>query len=115
MTAIPWDDDEAKTMRRNALQQFKRHDHDACETDDLVLDNCCACVLRGRNALSMAEGGGPNVSGWGRLYVEAGISIPKRWERTFLNEIASSNKAYALALRRSIITFGYPIFIADVN
>ena len=111
MTAIPWPDDEAKTMRHNALHQFKNHDHDACERDDLVLDNCCACALLGRNELTMDEGGGPNVSGWGRLYVEAGKPIYKRWQQAFKRECVSNIAQYTLALQRSIKTFGYPKFI----
>lgn len=113
MNAKPWLPKEAKELQWAAKRYFTRHEHSASERDEDVLDNCSACRIRGRKPLDETEGGGPNVAAWGRLYVEAGEPIPKKWQHAFQRELFSANRAYSEALYRSIVTFGYPRFVED--
>lgn len=99
----PWSEKEATHHRNTALQCFK-HDYDHGSKPDP--DNCGGCALRGLGT----EDGKPNYCGWARIYVEAGMAIPLAWEADFQAERHSSNKLYAAALERSIVTFGQPRF-----
>lgn len=65
-------------------------------------DNCSFC------ALTTGDEDGPNYAGWARLYIEAQRPMPSKWKAAFQRELDSNNRAYALALRRSIATFGEP-------
>lgn len=70
------------------------------KTERLHAGNCQHCELRKKN---------PNYSGWARIYVEAGIPVNKAQIPAFIDEINSDNEAYALALLRSVITYGLEI------
>lgn len=100
---IPWTPEEAKHHHNTAVQCF-RHDYDHGITPDP--DNCGGCAIRGLGT----EDGKPNYCGWARCYVEAGISMPLAWKADFEAELNSGNAPYALALKRSIATFGKPTF-----
>lgn len=106
MAAPKWNDLEAKKLHALALQCLKQHNHLHDCTEEIVLDNCGACALAGRNAKD-----GPNYISWARIYVEARKPIPKKWKQAFERECFSEMQSYASALRKSIQTFGYPKFV----
>lgn len=107
MSAPKWSNDEAKKLRDLAKQVLRKHNHLLDCVDADTLDNCGACAISGRNELTE---GGPNYSGWARVYVEAGVAIPRKWKEAFERECFSSNHQYTQALRQSIATFGFPKF-----
>jgi hypothetical protein len=104
--AKPWSADESRqhsnTARHILLETHYAPDH-ARNPDP---DNCAACAIR------MGGAEGPNYAGWARIYIEAKKPIPGKWRGAFERELASDNKAYANALRRSIATFGGPHFMS---
>lgn len=67
-------------------------------------ENCGPCELR-----STHRGQGPNYSGWARIYVQAGRTIPKIIAKAFIKELESDNKAYANALKADIAYYGLTI------
>jgi hypothetical protein len=98
-----WPADEAAKLQATARRLFSKHDYQHQGVD---VDNCGLCAL--------THGGtGPNCAGWDRVYVEDGHHIPRRWQVAFDRELASDNRAYAGALRRSIATFGEPKFESE--
>ena len=100
-----WSPDEARRIQNIARAIFlERCSHDRSR---LEVDNCGKC------ALTHGDEDGPNYAGWARLYIEAGRVIPEQWRDAFQRELDSDNKAYANALRRSIATFGEPVFAAS--
>ena len=100
----PWNATEAAHYRATARQCFQ-HSYDHGSTPDP--DNCGGCAIRGLGT----EDGKPNYAGWARCYVESGQPIPKGWKADFNAELRSENTAYAMALKRSIETFGMPIYL----
>lgn len=109
----PWSDDKAREYAGMASRCLFQHDHNASDRDPLTRENCGACVLGGYRPRGGwgdeeldAKGAGPNYSGWARVYVEARASIPRKWRDAFQRERDSENRGYAIALERSIATFG---------
>lgn len=102
----PWSESDARRWSTIAQAMFGnscRHGRSKLE-----VENC------GRCALTSGDEDGPNYAGWARLYVEARKAVPEKWRTAFARELASDNKAYATALRRSIASFGEPIWVASV-
>lgn len=93
--AEPWNTTEAEHYKRTAMQCL-RHDYNHTKADPL---NCGGCALR------IGNGSGPNYAGWQRVYVEAGLVIPRKWKRAFYSAFTGRNQAFALALARSCKTF----------
>jgi hypothetical protein len=97
-----WTAPEARQHKATAqrlLGEGHSYRHTGVDTD-----NCGFCAL--------THGGldGPNYAGWARIYIEAGKAMPEKWRGAFERELASDNHHYAVALRRSIATFGGPKF-----
>lgn len=102
MNLKPWSHEEARTIAMSAHRTFYgTHHHASAKSID-----CSTCCLNGNCAINYKGTKSPNFAGWGRIYVEAGVPIPKRFARAFANELASDNDAYRTALLRSIATFG---------
>jgi hypothetical protein len=89
--------EQERSQLYNRASQCFRH-YEGCRLKDP--DNCSGCALR--------TGGeeGPNYAGWARVYIEAGVRIPRKWKAAFLRELRSPNLAYAEALLESIGEFG---------
>jgi len=106
----PWDDATAGQHARSArgvfVHQHTDDDWFDAETEQIVRENCSACVLRGYG--ETREGGTlqPNHASWARLYVENRRPIPERYRAGFVAEMNSDNTAYAEALARSVAYFG---------
>jgi len=98
----PWPAAEARFHQGTAKRMFSEgHSYTHRGVD---ADNCGYC------ALTHGGSDGPNYAGWARIYVEAQRPIPSKWRAAFMDELNSDNKAYAHALRRSMMTFGKPTF-----
>lgn len=96
----PWSEAEARNFGAIARRFFTEghaYEHSGVDTD-----NCGFC------ALTHGDADGPNYAGWARLYIEAKRPIPAKWKDAFQRELDSDNRAYAEALKRSIVTFGGP-------
>lgn len=115
MNSLVWTPLEASDLQATATQCFKRHGHEPDVQDPDVRENCMACALAGYNHLPDSEGSGPNVAGWARMYIEAGVQIPVQWKRAFQRERFSPNRPYAEALTRSLNTFGHPGYARVAN
>ena len=72
--------------------------------------NCQHCCLRGDGLANTADEKGlePNYAGWARLYVQAGRTIPKRFQAAFekVRSYQVENDAYSKALEEDIDEFG---------
>lgn len=82
--------------------------------DRMHAGNCQHCSLRGEGLQGTADGKGlePNYSGWHRLYVQAGRTIPARFSCAFvdaLNLETATNLPYVDALIEDIKYFGAQI------
>lgn len=99
----PWDAKEKAHYHNTAAGCFQ-HSYKHTKPDP---DNCCSCAL----ITGKDDEDGPNVAGWARIYVEAGVPIPATWKAAFSRELNSTNSLYAAALARSIATFGQPRFV----
>lgn len=78
-------------------------------SDPYHAGNCGACCLRGdyKGGTEDGKGRAPNYSGWARLYVQAGRTIPVRFARAFAEELGrTDNYSYVAALRDDIEYFG---------
>lgn len=91
--------------RDSALYLFRRHDHNKSDHTPLTRENCGACALNGYHPKG-ERSDFINYAGWARVYVEAGKFIPAKLRYAFLAELASSNRAYADALKQDIRDFG---------
>lgn len=77
-------------------------------------ESCGACALKGytsRHTLIDNDGkrlDRPNYAGWARVYVQAGIPIPKKWKKAFEEEASDQydNQEYSQALREDIKYYG---------
>jgi hypothetical protein len=80
-------------------------------TDRYHGGNCQHCCLRGDGLANTADEKGlePNYSGWARIYVQAGRTIPARFAAAFEKEKQSDNKLYAEALADDIAHYGVTI------
>lgn len=94
--AEAWNETEATHYRQTAMQCL-RHDYEHKNPDPL---NCGGCALR------QGDSQGPNYAGWQRIYVEAGLVVPRKWKRAFFRAFNADNQRYADALARSCKTFG---------
>jgi len=100
--------DEFHNNQRIAWQLFSRHDHNRHETSQEVRENCGACTLAGYHPKGERRDF-INYAGWARVYIQAGRFIPKNIRFAFLAELASSNRAYADALKQDIRDYGINI------
>lgn len=104
-----WDEAKAKTLKGQA-RGLMRHDHEWTWSfegeEEMTRDSCGACALAGYG--ESAEDGPlePNYGGWARVYVEAGVAIPKRYREAFEATRQGDNLLYAEGLERDIATFG---------
>jgi hypothetical protein len=98
------DQKEFHQKQTNARAQFTRHDH-APTNDPDVRSNCSACTLAGYHPKGERRDF-INNAGWARVYIQAGKFIPSNLHMAFLAELASTNRAYADALRQDINDFG---------
>lgn len=99
--------DEFRQKQLTALQLFSRHDHSPTNDPD-VRENCGACTLAGYHPKGERRDF-INYAGWARVYIQAGRFIPVNLRYAFLAELASSNRAYADALKQDIRDFGINI------
>ena len=98
------DQKEYQQKRANAWAQFTRHHH-APTNDPDTRGSCSACTLAGYHPKGERRDF-INNAGWARVYIQAGKYIPKNVRYQFLAELASSNRAYADALKQDIKDFG---------
>lgn len=96
--------DEFRKTKELAQSLFTRHDHPSTNDPD-TRENCGACTLGGYHPKGERRDF-INYAGWARVYVQAGKFIPKNLHYAFLAELASSNRAYAEALKQDIKDFG---------
>ncbi len=117
----PWPTDERRHLEQTAGQCLYSHGlggppycgdtaKERRDDENLCRANCGACVLGGYHDLDDDEHDrrdGPNYSGWARIYVEAGRTIPRKWKAAFLRELdRTDNALYLAALVRDIQTWG---------
>jgi len=95
---------EHEQKRLIALRCLTHHDHTG-KADSLTRENCDACVLNGYHPKGERKDF-INYAGWARLYIQAGKVIPSNLQFAFLAELASSNRAYAEALKQDIREYG---------
>jgi len=91
-----------------AISLLSRHDHDGTGTA-LERQNCGACVLNGYGDKKLMLEGlpcQPNYSGWARVYVQAGKTIPEKYREAFILELTSENARYREALLQDIKSNG---------
>ena len=78
--------------------------------DRMHAGNCQHCALRGVGKQGTADGKGlePNYAGWARIYVQAGKTIPKRFQEAFekVRSYQVDNDAYSEALEEDIAKYG---------
>ena len=84
---------------------FRRHDHNLSDTSPETRENCGACILGGYHPKGERRDF-INYAGWARVYIQAGKFIPQNLHYAFLAELASSNRAYAEALKQDIKDYG---------
>lgn len=109
---------EARKMRDTARAILHDPQHPANhhgDYDQLSVTSCSFCVLHGIAGAMYPDDEhdatkGPNYSGWERLYVQAGVTIPDAWRPAFAwwltSEGMDENASYAAALARDVATFG---------
>lgn len=109
----PWSPDEAKQHAASAREAMRGdrehrigHPGDTGDALRIVRENCSACVLAGYGEDDDDGPLSPNYGAWARIYVESGTPIPARYRAAFEAELHDENAAYAVALARSVLTFG---------
>lgn len=88
-----------------AQRCLTRHDHNLSDRSPEVREDCGACCLNGYHPKGERKDF-INYAGWARLYIQSGKFIPKHLRYAFLAELASSNRAYADALKQDIKEYG---------
>lgn len=88
-----------------ALHLLNRHDHIGLGRTE-ERENCGACVLNGYGEKKNGEPIAPNYSGWARIYVQAGKTIPAKYWNGFQKELSSANKLYVKALMEDCKHYG---------
>lgn len=93
-----------KKQKGASMSEFK---HDPKHKSGTDTDNCGACALE--NPVDIDGKIGINYSGWPLSYLQSGRSIPKEFMGYLLDELNSSNLAYAKNLETQLIAHGYNI------
>lgn len=91
----PWYSSEAMKLRNTA--RYLMNDHGPHD-DQLARDNCGACAL-----------GRFDYAGWLRVYVEAGLPVPRDRFVEELERARTENELYYRAILRDIVTFGITV------
>jgi len=101
--ADPWAPIDARVLTRQARYLLSNHgaQHDEA-TDEVVRENCGACVLAGFGATD----DGPNYAGWERIYAQSYEPVPAPWRAAFFAALDHENRCYADAFARDLATFG---------
>jgi hypothetical protein len=116
----PWPLEQARKDRATARAILFDPNHVAEHHGDwseLSVTSCGTCELNGTRAAMFPsdpsehdDSQGPNYSGWERLYVQAGATIPDAWRESFARwltpEGEAENSRYAECLGRDIATHG---------
>lgn len=84
------------------MSEFKHYSKHKSGTDT---DNCGACALE--NPVEVNGKMGINYAGWPISYLQSGRRIPKDFMGYLLDELNSSNLAYAKNLEMQLIAHGY--------
>jgi len=122
----PWQPAEAVKMRATARAILHDPNHPADhhgDYSDAAVSSCAFCTLHGIAAAMYGPRADdddddppttptnpPNYSGWERIYVQAGVTIPDHWREAFAWWLTADGEAenarYADALGRDVATFG---------